>query len=145
MQKIEPKFLITQVPQVATPEFKKTVKKAPKPKVPKAYYDITDGSLVELITAAIRFQLPTFGIHRPQVWKNRDGWGIIYKVLAEVGGAKLKNSHKTNKYDILQLKWKCKKLPLKAGELLIPFKGYEGAVKNIETQATAALHSKLPA
>lgn len=128
---VTPKFLVTH-------EQKKA-----RPKIPKSYYDLADPALIEMITSAIRIQVPTFGIHRPQLWKNRDGWGVIYKILAEVPSASLKKSFKSNKYDIMQIKWKSKRTPMKGGDQLIPFRGYEGVAKSIDATCAMKLKEKL--
>jgi hypothetical protein len=138
----QPKFMITEVPPNIQATAKIIQKKRNRIKIPKQYSDISQPDLIEMLSNSIRFALPNFGIHRPLIWKNRDGWGVTYKILAEVPTTKLKKLIKSSKYDIIQIKWKNHKLS-RTGEQLVPLKGYEGAAKPIEPTNTLKFKSLL--
>jgi hypothetical protein len=104
------------------------MEKKAKPRVPKARYPITDLELLDALEKSIKFPLPTGGIHKPELWKTKDSWGILYKVLCPMPPAKLKQ--KTNSYDVIILKWAGRK------DVLIPQKGFDPFVKTIDIGET---------
>lgn len=111
------------------------MEKKQKTRLPKQKYPITEAILLSFIENAVKFQLPTEGIHKPEMWKTKDAWGVTYKVLCNVGTLKLKQ--KTSTYDVVTLKWAGRK------DVLIPQKGYDPFVKTIDVGETALFRKKL--
>lgn len=127
---------------VITPEIGKsalTVKgepKKPRSKPEVVVKDIMSAPLCEYIESCIRFKVPSEGIHKPMLWKNRENWGLIYKVLPKVSMKKLAKS-KSLKYIIMQLRWKFRR-----GNL-VPETGYEELCKTIDMGETCQLRELL--
>ena len=125
------------VPEIgkSTPLVPEKVKKArSKPDV--LIKDIVSRELCDYIESCARFKLPESGIHKPMLWRNRENWGVIYKILPKVTAKKLAKS-KSLKYVAIQLRWKFRR-----GNL-VPESGFEDLEKTMDMSETTQLRDIL--
>jgi hypothetical protein len=108
----------------------------PRSKPEIKYRDIMGAEMSEYIESCIRFKIPSTGIHKPLVWKTRENWGAIYKVLAKVPLTKLAKN-KSTKYLVCQVRWRFKR-----GNL-VPENGYEDFAKTMDMSETNRLRDIL--
>lgn len=120
------------------PEIGKTPVKAPAlPKKPRSrpeviIKDIMARPLCDYLESCIRFKVPEGGIHKPMLWKNRENWGVIYKVLPKVTAKKMLKS-KSLKYLALQIRWRYRR-----GNL-VPEPGFEDLARTVDMNETGQL------
>lgn len=106
--------------------------KKPRSKPAVVVKDIISRELCDYLESCIRFKIPEGGIHKPMLWRNRENWGVIYKVLPKVTAKKMSKT-KSLKYLALQIRWKYRR-----GNL-VPEMGFEDLAKSLDISETSQL------
>lgn len=110
----------------------KKLPKKPRSKPMVIVKDIMSRPLCDYLESCIRFKVPEGGIHKPMLWRNRENWGVIYKVLPKVTAKKMLKT-KSLKYLALQIRWKYRR-----GNLM-PEAGFEDLAKSLDMNETTQL------
>jgi len=107
----------------------------------KEFYSqsIIDTDLLEIIEKAILFSIPRGGVHKPTIWRTKNGWGISYKIFATRNINKIGDKNKEKM--TVNLKWKANKSNLH------PSNGYEEFITTIPSfifNRFVDLYKKMP-
>lgn len=106
--------------------------KKPRSKPAVIVKDIMARELCDYLESCVRFKIPEGGVHKPMIWRNRENWGVIYKVLPKVTPKKMMKT-KSLKYLAVQIRWKYRR-----GNL-VPEAGYEDLAKSLDMNETSQL------